>query len=159
MEGSARSTSCTFRRPEHQAHHDSQDVIHSFFVPAFRLQSRERAARPLTTSGSRPPCPATINCSAPNIAEPALGHGRRHRRHGAAGVRAVDGGRTSPPLQETASSYSPRLDAPPAIVSMYRAAAPTHGCLQQAGSARRRNARWLPMRTTFVSPFSSPLKS
>ena len=48
----------------------SQDVIHSFFIPAFRIK-QDVLARPLhhaLVQGHQ--CPAAIICSAPNIAEP-----------------------------------------------------------------------------------------
>ena len=45
----------------------SQDVIHSFYVPAFRIKQDVLPGR-YTTHGSTPPSPAPITCSAPNIA-------------------------------------------------------------------------------------------
>ena len=48
----------------------SQDVIHSFFVPAFRMKQDVVPGR-YTVRGSAPPSPAPITCSAPNIAAPS----------------------------------------------------------------------------------------
>ena len=48
----------------------SQDVFHSFFVPAFRVK-REVHPGPLHASGSRRPSPAPITSSAPSTAAPS----------------------------------------------------------------------------------------
>ena len=50
----------------------SQDAIHSFFLPAFRIK-QERTAEALyhhLVSGS--PSPGSITCSVPNIAGPSI---------------------------------------------------------------------------------------
>ena len=80
----------------------SQDVIHSFFIPRIPHQAG-RAARPLyyalVQSDQAGPLSSVLRRV---LRHHALRHGRRYRRHGAAGVRAVDG-RRGPPraLQET----------------------------------------------------------
>ena len=56
----------------------SQDVIHSFYVPAFRIKQDVLPGR-YTTRGFMPPRPAPIICSARNIAAPALRHDRASR--------------------------------------------------------------------------------
>ena len=57
----------------------SEDVIHDFFVPAFRVKA-DVHARPLhATSGSRRPSRAAITCSAPSTAARATRDDRRGR--------------------------------------------------------------------------------
>ena len=48
----------------------SEDVIHSFFVPAFRTKQDVVPGTLFHRYGSRPPSPASITCSAPSIAAP-----------------------------------------------------------------------------------------
>ena len=48
----------------------SQDVIHSFFVPAFRMKQDVLPGR-YTVAWFRATKPAPIICSAPNIAAPS----------------------------------------------------------------------------------------
>ena len=50
----------------------SQDVIHSFFMPAFRIKHDVVPGRYENLSGSRPSAPASIICSAPNTAAPII---------------------------------------------------------------------------------------
>jgi hypothetical protein len=72
----------------------SQDVIHSFFVPAFRIKQDVLPGR-YTTLWFKATVPGRYHLfCAEYCGTNALRHGRRHRRHGAAGLRAVDGGRT-----------------------------------------------------------------
>ena len=49
----------------------SQDVIHSFFVPAFRVKADVLPGR-YTMTWFRPTKPGTYTCSAPNIAAPSI---------------------------------------------------------------------------------------
>ena len=68
----------------------SQDVIHSFYVPALPHQAG-RAAGPLhRSSGSPPTGPATITCSAPSTAAPSIrAMSGRVVVHAAGGLRAL----------------------------------------------------------------------
>ena len=71
----------------------SQDVIHSFFVPAFRMK-QDVLARPL--HGRMVPRHQSRHLSSVLrriLRHPALRHDRLHRRHGARAVRSLDGRR------------------------------------------------------------------
>ena len=103
----------------------SQDVIHSFFVPAFRIKQDVLPGR-YTTLGFTPPIPGPITCSARSIAAPSFRHDRAGDRDGAPITRL--GWRAEGPAEarrKPGATLFSAWDASPATARTRRAAGPT----------------------------------
>ena len=112
---SARSTSCTCRSAQPvRLVMTSQDVIHSFFVPAFRHQAGRPAGALHRRSGSTPTSPACSVCSAPSSAAPT--------------IRAMGGQRRDHDARATTRAGSQRQRRPTDARARRASAVPQLGC-------------------------------
>ena len=129
----------------------SQDVIHSFYVPAFRIKQDVLPGR-YTTGGFAPRKPAHIICFVREycgtehsgmIGEVVVMN-RRSTRHGWAAARAD-------PWLRTGRIFSSSSAARPAIVSTRKAAGRTLWAFSASRCCWRMAAQLRPMKTMFVS--------
>ena len=138
----------------------SQDVIHSFFVPAFRIKQDVLPGR-YTVAWFRATKPGVVSSVLRGVLRhPALRHGRLDRRAGAGSVRSLDERRVDrSALRDRREDLSPNSGASPVTAPTRRDAAP----ICREFSASRCNLRMAapspPTRTTSASASSTPARS
>jgi hypothetical protein len=122
----------------------SEDVIHSFFIPAFRVKGR--AAGPVHQLWFEATKPAPTTCSAPSTAAPALPDGRQGRRDGAGRVRGLAVRFAPGPRSPRAGEAVQDLAATPATRTAPGRGPRPHQPLRPHGPAGRRASRSSPTR-------------
>ena len=132
----------------------SQDVIHSFYVPAFRIKQDVLPGR-YTTPGFIPPRPEHIICSAPNIAGPALRDDRPGRGDGTGAISGLAQRRRRyrDHWHRTGRIFSSNWAAPPATASICRDAGPIWSD-SSASQCNWKTGAWSPpTKTMSANPF------